>query len=59
MSPFDLAVIGGGEAGIAAAITASELGAKAEDFIHLYYNHPSISEGFREAAANALEQSRG
>lgn len=32
--------------------------AKAEDFTHLVYNHPSLSEGFREAALNALDQMR-
>ena len=31
-----------------------ELGARAEDFAHAIYHHPSLSEGFREAAAEAL-----
>ena len=31
-----------------------KLGARAEDFIYAIYHHPSLSEGFREAAAEAL-----
>ena len=31
-----------------------KLGARAEDFAHAIYHHPSLSEGFREAAADAL-----
>jgi dihydrolipoamide dehydrogenase len=33
-----------------------KLGAKAEDFVYSIYHHPSLSEGFREAAADALRQ---
>jgi len=96
MSSFDLAVIGAGEAGIAAALQANRLcpytsgfikllfepgtlrllgghivgsdaaeiihalalalrlGATAQDFAHSVYHHPSLSEGFREAARDAL-----
>jgi len=36
-----------------------KLGARAEDFIYSIYHHPSLSEGFREAAADALRTARG
>jgi dihydrolipoamide dehydrogenase len=35
---------------------ALRLGAKAEDFVYSIYHHPSISEGFREAARDALNK---
>jgi pyruvate/2-oxoglutarate dehydrogenase complex dihydrolipoamide dehydrogenase (E3) component len=37
---------------------ALRLGAKAEDFVYAIYNHPSISEGFREAAREALKNAK-
>jgi dihydrolipoamide dehydrogenase len=37
---------------------ALKLGARAEDFVYAIYNHPSISEGFREAARNALANAK-
>ncbi len=38
---------------------ALKLGARAEDLAYSIYHHPSISEGFREAAKDALSQLRG
>ena len=35
---------------------ALKLGARAEDFIYSIYHHPSISEGLREAARDALSK---
>jgi dihydrolipoamide dehydrogenase len=38
---------------------ALKLRAKAEDFVYSIYHHPSISEGFREAAKDALSKLGG
>lgn len=51
---FDLVVIGGGEAGIEAGLRGLELGALAEDFKDMVFNHPPISEGIKKAAKEAL-----
>jgi dihydrolipoamide dehydrogenase len=39
-------------------VTALALGARAEDFLYAVYHHPSLSEGFREAARDALAKQR-
>jgi dihydrolipoamide dehydrogenase len=36
-----------------------KLGARAEDLAGAIYHHPSLAEGFREAAADALRKARG
>jgi hypothetical protein len=33
-------------------------GATAEDFVYAIYHHPSLSEGFREAARDALAKAQ-
>lgn len=73
MSDSELVVIGGGEAGIAAALRGAQLGARvrlidrepelgaacvrlgatAEDIKSMTFNHPTVSEGFAKAAAEA------
>ncbi len=37
-------------------VVAMRLGATAEDFIYSIYHHPSLSEGFREAARDAISK---
>jgi dihydrolipoamide dehydrogenase len=37
-------------------VVAMRVGARAEDFVYSIYHHPSLSEGFREAARNALSK---
>jgi dihydrolipoamide dehydrogenase len=44
---------------IHALALALKLGVTAEDLVYSVYHHPSFSEGFREAAAEALRQKQG
>lgn len=37
-------------------VVAMRTGVKAEDFVYSIYHHPSLSEGFREAARDALSK---
>jgi dihydrolipoamide dehydrogenase len=58
--PYSHRLLGGHILGTDAAeivhhlVTALALGARAEDFIYAVYHHPSLSEGLREAARDAL-----